>query len=326
MVMLNVKLGIVNSFWITPLNIIIGVIVFWYINKILRKPLDAAIDQVKSLSVGNIDIKISQNTTANELGDLNNSLFQLASTLKQIITEIEQNMDSLVLASKQLSSSSELLSQGANEQASSIEEVSSTMEEMASNIQLNTDNAKQTEKISMETNLQINDVAERAQKAAEANRIIADKISIINDIAFQTNILALNAAVEAARAGEHGRGFAVVAAEVRKLAERSKAAADEIVHLSKTSLELSEGTGEVMMKTIPNIEKSSRMVQEIAAASIEQNNGAMQVNSAIQQMNNVTQQNASASEEIASNAGELALQAQKLKETVSFFKTDKKHR
>jgi methyl-accepting chemotaxis protein len=152
-------------------------------------------------------------------------------------------------------------------------------------------------------------------------RTIAEKITIINDIAFQTNLLALNAAVEAARAGEHGRGFAVVAAEVRKLAERSKLAADEIENLSKNSLKITEKTRESLDALVPEIKKTSQLVQEIAAASIEQNSGADQINSAIQQLNTVTQQNAASSEEMATSAEELASQAESLKDTVSFFKT-----
>ena len=156
----------------------------------------------------------------------------------------------------------------------------------------------------------------------EANRTIADKIKVINDIAFQTNILALNAAVEAARAGEYGRGFAVVAAEVRKLAEKSKIAADEIVALSMKSYELARGAEQKMKEIMPEIEKTTRMVQEISAASSEQNNGANQINLAFQALNSITQQNASASEELSTGAEQLANQAEQLKDLISFFKVN----
>jgi methyl-accepting chemotaxis protein len=240
--------------------------------------------------------------------------------LKDIVINIRTGSDSIASASQQISGTSQQLSQGASEQASSTEEISSSMEEMASNIQQNTDNAQQTEKISKEANLGILEVANRAKRANVANKTILEKITVINDIAFQTNILALNAAVEAARAGEQGKGFAVVAAEVRKLAERSKVAAEEIVALTQESYELSNGAGEVMMKTIPNVEKTTELVREIAAASTEQNSGADQINNAIQQLSQITQQNAAASEEMASSSQELASQAEQLSDVVSFFK------
>ena len=256
-----------------------------------------------------------------EIGVIARAFITAGSNLKKIITDIAISATNIAAASEQLSTTSEQLSQGANEQASSIEEVSSTMEEIAANIAQNTDNSQQTEKISTLANEGIKDVAEIASKATDAHKEIANKITIINDIAFQTNILALNAAVEAARAGEHGKGFAVVAAEVRKLAERSKISADEIVGLVDESLKYSEGAGKRMMETLPNIENTTKLVQEISAASIEQNNGASQINNAIQQMNSGTQQNAAASEQLATSSEELSSQAEQLKEMIAFFNT-----
>ena len=313
--------GIKTVFWVLPTVFGIGTVLFLYVDKLLRKPLEKSISQVKELSEGNLMIKTEQTTSKNELGILSNSLFVLVDKLLTIIGDVANNADNLVGASTQVSSASEQLSQGASEQASSIEEVSSTMEQISANIQQNTDNAQQTEKVSSEANSSISEVAEKSSNVVDANKSIAEKITIINDIAFQTNILALNAAVEAARAGEHGKGFAVVAAEVRKLAENSKKAAEEIVGLSQTGLKIAEEAGAVMVDTIPKIENTSKLVQEISAASIEQNNGAGQVNSAIQQLNNVTQQNAASSEELATSAEELASQAEQLKEVISFFNT-----
>lgn len=316
---------LINHVWIVPLNFVIGTFVFIHINNLLRKPLDQSISKLKQISDGHIDIEVSESELKNELGVLNNSLVKLVKTFKKIIGEVTSNTTNLAASSQELSSSSEQLSQGANEQASSIEEVSSTMEEITANIEQNTNNSKLTEQVSIDANKGIKEVAARSQKAVEANKNIAEKITIINEIAFQTNILALNAAVEAARAGEHGKGFAVVASEVRKLAERSKMAAEEIVGLAQTSLDLAQGAGEVMLETIPKIEKTTNLIHEISTASDEQNNGANQVNNAIQQLNNVTQQNASSSEEVAANAEQLLSQAELLKSLISFFKTDMKN-
>jgi methyl-accepting chemotaxis protein len=309
-----------SGYILMPLSIIIGVIIFLYLKNSVQKPLDDTTSLLKSLSEGNTEINLVETNSQDEFGLLNNSLSKLISTLKKFLEDVNKNVQNLVSTSLQLSSTSQQLSQGANEQASSIEEVSATMEEISANVQQNSENSKQTEKVADEANKGMKDVAERSKKTVEANRTIAEKITIINDIAFQTNILALNAAVEAARAGEHGKGFAVVASEVRKLAERSKVAADEIVNLALTSLELAKGAGEVMTETIPKIEKTTKLVQEISNASFEQNNGVGQVTHAIEQLNNITQQNASSSEGVAASANELALQAEQLKEILSFFK------
>lgn len=259
---------------------------------------------------------------ADEIGHLVRAYTQMTTRLKTILGDIREGAMNIALASNQLRGTSDQLSQGANQQATSVEEISSTMEEMVANINQSTENAQLTQTISSRAEGGINQVFTGAQKAVEANRVIAQKISIITDIAFQTNILALNAAVEAARAGEHGKGFAVVAAEVRKLAEKSKIAADEIVELSRNSLQLSEEAGKRMGEMLPEIQKTSQLVQEIASAGIEQRNGAEQVNNAIQQLNMVTQANATASEEMAASSEEMAAQADALKQSVSFFRIE----
>lgn len=314
------KLGGLSMLWTVGSDIVVGTFLFMYINKILRKPLEDAINQVKLVSEGNLNIKIRETEVKNELGVLNNSISTLVANLSNIISEIEHNANNLSSASAQISNASQILSSGATEQASSVEEISSTMEEMTVNIASNSENAIQSEKISIEVNKGIMDVSVKAKKLVEGNKTIADKITIINDISFQTNILALNAAVEAARAGEHGRGFAVVASEVRKLAERSKIAAEEIIVLTNEIFEQSDSAANVIVNTLPNVENSTKLVQEIASASSEQNNGANQVNAAIQQLNNVTQQNAASAEELSSSAESLMFQANKLKDMISFFK------
>lgn len=308
-------------------QLVIGLVMLVLIVILLVVLIGQSLNPLKNLSkvaeqiaagnlVHQIDIK-----RQDEIGQLATSFSLMIEKLKLVIGQVRHSSYELSVAGKQLTDTSQHLSQGASEQASSVEEVSATMEEIASNIQQNTENSQQTEKISTEANQGIKQVAERTVLAVDANKDIASKISIITDIAFQTNILALNAAVEAARAGEHGKGFAVVAAEVRKLAERSKLAADEIVTLAQKGLDLSQGAGKVMEEVLPKIQNTTKLVQEITAASLEQNNGASQVNNAIQQLNTVTQQNAASSEELATNAEELSGQADNLNQIISFFQT-----
>jgi len=194
------------------------------------------------------------------------------------------------------------------------------MEQMTSNIKQNADNAQQTQSIAVQAAKDAESGGDAVHNAVEAMKNIAEKISIIEDIARQTNLLALNAAIEAARAGEHGKGFAVVAAEVRKLAERSGAAAAEISELSSSSVQVAEDAGNMLKKMVPDIQKTAELIQEIAAASNEQNAGAAQINKAIQQLDQVVQQNASASEEMASTSEELSSQAEQLMSTMTFFR------
>ncbi len=321
---LQSKFGQSTTVFFTPLKFAVGFALFYYINIILRKPLEKAIDQVRLISEGNLNIEVTKSKSTNELGILNNSLSQLSLTLKEILSEISINIDTLVKAGQQLRESSEVLSQGANEQASSIEEVSSTMEQMMANIQMNSENAQKANSISQSANDKIKKSAEKTNSVMSSSRIISEKITIINDIAFQTNILALNAAVEAARAGNQGRGFAVVASEIRKLAEKSKVAADEIVSLTISGLKISEEAGKDMNKTIPDIETTLQMVEDIAASSLEQSNGAIQVNNAITQLNLVTQQNATSSEHLAESSDHLADLSVQLKEKIAFFKLHKR--
>jgi methyl-accepting chemotaxis protein len=281
--------------------------------------LNEVVEKARLVSNGDLTVDLKKRS---ENDDLMQSLTDMVKATANIISEFQTAANNISASSQQMSSTSQQMSQGATEQASSAEEVSSSMEEMAANIQQNTDNAQQTEKIALNAAEGINKVNDAAGETLRYMQDIAEKVSIIGEIARQTNILALNAAVEAARAGEHGKGFAVVAAEVRKLAERSQVAAVEIDLLTKNSVKATDESGRLLSAIAPEIGKTAKLVQEIAAASIEQNSGADQVNNAIQQLNQVTQQNAAASEEMATSSEELAGQAEALLEMISFFKLE----
>ena len=299
--------------------VLIAVILAMVITKGIVTPILKGVKFTKLIATGDLTAQVDIDQK-DEIGELANALQAMAVKLKDIVNDIIAGADNIASASIEMSSTSQQLSQGSSEQASSAEEVSSSMEEMASNIQQNNDNAQQTESISIKASESVEKVGSASKESLQSIREIAEKITIIGDIAFQTNILALNAAVEAARAGEHGKGFAVVASEVRKLAERSKIAAEEIDVLSKSSVDLTEEAGKLMEELVPEIQKTANLVQEISSASMEQSSGAEQVNNAIQQLSQVTQQNAAASEEMATSAEELSSQAEQLKATVSFFK------
>jgi methyl-accepting chemotaxis protein len=294
------------------------------ISRMIAIPLVKGVNFAQQIAQGNLTAELDNVIVQrnDEVGQLAKSMQNMVEKLKEVIGSVIVGSDNIASASMQMSSGSQQVSQGASEQASSAEEVSSSMEQMAANIQQNTDNAQEADKISTKVSEGVQKVGSAAMESLKSIKNIAEKISIINDIAFQTNILALNAAVEAARAGEQGRGFAVVAAEVRKLAERSKIAADEIVALSSKSVNVTETAAELMGELIPEIERTAKLVQEIAAASMEQTSGADQVNTAIQQLNQVTQQNAAASEEMATSAEELNSQAEQLKEIIGYFSID----
>ncbi len=298
--------------------VIIGSIAGVMLIRSITIPLSKGVAFAEKIAHGKLSASIEY-VGDNEIGQLTNALMNMSQKLKEVVSEIIAGSENILSASSEISSSAQSMSQGANEQAASVEEVSSTIEEIAANIQQNTNNSQQTEKIAESASTGIQEVSQRSMQTVEANQQISEKISIINDIAFQTNILALNAAVEAARAGEHGKGFAVVAAEVRKLAERSKEAAEEIVSLANSSLDLAQTAGQKMENILPDVEKTAQLVKEISAASMEQNNGASQINNAVQQLSGVTQQNASISEQLATGSQEMNGQADHLVDVVSFF-------
>jgi methyl-accepting chemotaxis protein len=275
----------------------------------------------REVAEGDLTVKLAARCPTDELMQ---SLSAMVARLAQVVQDVKSASDNVAAGSQQMSSSAEEMSQGATEQAAAAEEASSSMEEMSANIRQNADNALQTEKIAVKSAADAKEGGKAVAQTVAAMKEIAGKISIIEEIARQTNLLALNAAIEAARAGEHGKGFAVVASEVRKLAERSQKAAGEISELSSSSVEVAERAGEMLFRMLPDIQRTAELVQEISAASREQDGGAEQINKAIQQLDQVIQQNASAAEEMSATAEELASQSAQLQDTVAFFKVERR--
>ena len=287
----------------------------------INRGINRAVTTVQTVAEGDLS-EFAKITTKDEIGELLGHVNTMIERLRGVVADALSASDNVSSGSQQLSAGSEQLSQGATEQASSAEEASASMEEMAANIKQNADNAAQTEKIARQSARDAEVSGQAVDRAVNAMRTIAEKISIVQEIARQTDLLALNAAVEAARAGEHGRGFAVVASEVRKLAERSQAAAAEISSLSGETVTVATEAGDMLSRLVPDIRKTAELVAEISAACREQDIGASQINEAIQQLDKVTQQNAGASEEMSATSEELAAQAEELQASIAFFKVD----
>ncbi len=290
---------------ITLVLVILSLGMAFWITRSITKPVGEALDAANALAEGDLSVQLVANSR-DEMGQLMGAMENMITKLNHIIGEVRSSADNLSSAAEEVSATSQTLSQSSSEQAASIEEMSASVNQ-------NTENAKVTNGMASQSAGQANEGGEAVRETVTAMKRIADKIGIIDDIAYQTNLLALNAAIEAARAGEHGKGFAVVAAEVRKLAERSQEAAQEISEVASGSVQLAEKAGNLLDQMVPAIHKTSDLVQEITASSQEQATG-------VGQLNQTTQQNAAASEELAATAEEMSSQALQLQEIMSFFK------
>ena len=288
----------------------------------ISRPLSLVAARLKEIAQGDGDLtkRIDYNSADNEIGDVARSFNQFVDKLTHVIARVRMSADTVALASNQLSSAAEVLSLGTNEQAASVEETTSSLQQINASIGQNVDNSRQMEQMALAGAKQAEESGKAVAESLDAMNTIAEKITIVEEIAYQTNLLALNAAIEAARAGEHGKGFAVVATEVRKLAERSQTAAQEISSLTTSSLKVAERSGVLLKDLLPTIRKTVELVQEVTTASREQGTGVYQVNQAMIQVDRVTQTNAVAAEELTSTAGQLTAQAQELQTLVSSFR------
>ena len=300
---------------------VLGFLLARAIGGIISRPLIAAMEAATRIADGDFTVKLTSEST-DETGRLTRALLEMVQRLSRTIAEVRGAAGSIASAAGQVASTSQSLSQGNSEQAASVEESSASLQEMGASITQNATNSGHTEQMALKGVRDAEDTGSAVRQTVDAMKTIADRISIIEEIAYQTNLLALNAAIEAARAGEHGKGFAVVATEVRKLAERSQGAAKEIRGVAASSVTAAERSGELLESLVPSIRRTKELVQEVAAASREQASGVAQINKAMSRVDHVTQRNASASEELSATAEEMSQQADSLSQLMSAFRLD----
>lgn len=320
-----IKNSIIGMALLLILAIILSIAVTKNLIHSIVHPVERCAAFAEKIAKGDLTAEITEKHN-DEIGMMTKALRAMTVKFSNIIVKIQEGANVISMASQEISDSSHAMSEGASEQAASLEQISSSMEEMVANIKQNADNSMETEKIALNATSSMVENKSTTEKAQESMAMIAKKIGIINEIASQTNILALNAAVEAARAGDVGKGFAVVATEVRKLAERCAEAADEISIMSTNGVDVTNKASENFISLIPLIEKTSNLVQEITAASKEQDIGANQINESIQQLNTIAQTNASSSEELAASAEKLNAQANDMKKLIGYFKINLNHK
>src|SRR5579864_9212926 len=300
-------------------SIFVSIIITLVISRGITKPIQSVLEVVENISSGDLTKTINADR-GDEVGRLLGAMAKMTGKLNEMIGEVRMGAGSVSTAAAQVASSASSVSQGTSEQAAAVEQVTSSMEEMNASVAQNAENSRKMEQMARKGAQDATQSGQAVQEAVSAMKLIAEKIAVIQEIAYQTNMLALNAAIEAARAGEHGRGFAVVAGEVRNLAERCRTAAQEIGGLAASNVQIAERSGGLLNELVPAIQKTADLVQEVAATSGEQAAGVSQINRAIGQVGLVTQRNAAGAEELSSTAEELASQAEALQDMISFFR------